>query len=169
MPYPDDLLVSGERVIVHEHPHWKTLVVPSGIALVTATLGLCLAWWSAWVTAAALVGALWLAGLSLLRWRTTYFTLTTKRLLVRKGVLATSSAEIPIHRIVSMQVQRSPLDRALGCGTLVVESASDEPLEFGDIPDVERVRSLLYDASCPSASRQYSVRLYRGQSGAGAS
>ena len=28
MAYPDDLLVSGERVVLHKHPHGKMLVVP---------------------------------------------------------------------------------------------------------------------------------------------
>lgn len=32
----------------------------------------------------------------------------------------------------------------LGCGTLIVESASEEPLEFDDVPGVEKVHSLLY-------------------------
>jgi hypothetical protein len=32
----------------------------------------------------------------------------------------------------------------LRTGTLVIESASQDPLEFTDIPGVERVHSLLY-------------------------
>jgi hypothetical protein len=32
----------------------------------------------------------------------------------------------------------------LRTGTLVVESASQDPLEFSEIPQVERVHSLLY-------------------------
>jgi hypothetical protein len=32
----------------------------------------------------------------------------------------------------------------LGVGTLIVESASDEPLEFHDVPGVEKVHALLY-------------------------
>ena len=36
------------------------------------------------------------------------------------------------------------LDRILRTGTLIIESASQDPLEFHDIPQVERVHSLLY-------------------------
>ena len=36
------------------------------------------------------------------------------------------------------------LDRILRTGTLVIESAAQDPLEFDDIPGVERVHSLLY-------------------------
>ena len=39
---------------------------------------------------------------------------------------------------------RSLPDRMLGCGTLIIESASDEPLEFDDIPSVEKVHTMLY-------------------------
>ena len=28
MAFPDDVLVEGERVVVHRHPHWRVLVGP---------------------------------------------------------------------------------------------------------------------------------------------
>ena len=28
MAYPDELLVPGEEIIMHKHPHWKMLVGP---------------------------------------------------------------------------------------------------------------------------------------------
>ena len=28
MAYPDDLLSSGEHVVIHRHPHWKMLIFP---------------------------------------------------------------------------------------------------------------------------------------------
>ena len=36
------------------------------------------------------------------------------------------------------------IDRMLKTGTLVIESASDDPLSFADIPNVEAVHALLY-------------------------
>nr|MCH9721418.1 PH domain-containing protein [Actinomycetes bacterium] len=36
------------------------------------------------------------------------------------------------------------IDRMVRTGTLVIESASQDPLEFFDIPRVEQVHSLLY-------------------------
>jgi len=41
-------------------------------------------------------------------------------------------------------VARSLRDRMVRTGTLIIESASQDPLEFNDIPQVERVHSLLY-------------------------
>ena len=36
------------------------------------------------------------------------------------------------------------VDRLLGTGTLIIEAASQVPLEFCDIPRVQRVHTLLY-------------------------
>jgi hypothetical protein len=36
------------------------------------------------------------------------------------------------------------LDRLLGSGTITIETASGDPLEFEDVPDVQRVYALLY-------------------------
>src|SRR5262249_11983722 len=99
-----------------------------------------------WIALGVVGGALvvWLTVVPLLRWRTTHFVLTTRRVLVRGGILSRSGIDIPISRINSVQFRHSFIDRMLGSGTLIIESASDEPLEFDDIPQVERVHSLLY-------------------------
>ena len=154
MPYPDELLRGDERVLVHKHPHWKMLVLPVLAFLIIVGFGSYAAGWvagqpwrfSGWIALAVLGGiaVLWLTVTPLLRWRTTHFVLTTRRVLVREGVLSRSGIDIPINRINSVQFRHSFIDRILGCGTLIVESASDEPLEFDDIPQVERVHSLLY-------------------------
>lgn len=47
-------------------------------------------------------------------------------------------------RITTVLFRHTILERMLGSGTLVVESASDDPLELADIPAVERVHALLY-------------------------
>lgn len=154
MPYPDELLRNDERVVLHKHPHWKMLVVPVLAFLLIVALCAYLAGLVAeqswmlygWIALGVLGGAgvVWLTLTPLLRWRTTHFVLTTHRVLVREGVLARSGIDIPIHRINSVQFRHTLLERLLGCGTLSIESASDEPLEFDDIPQVERVHSLLY-------------------------
>ena len=153
MPFPDELLQGGERVLLHKHPHWKMLLLPVLFFLVI--VGLCSflaaliggqSWRGyGWIALGVLggLGVLWLTVVPLLRWRTTHFVLTTRRVLVREGILSRSGIDIPINRINSVQFRHSLLDRILGCGTLIVESASDEPLEFDDIPQVERVHSML--------------------------
>jgi len=152
--YPDGLLVDGERVVMHKHPHWKLLVVPVLVLLVVVGLGSFLAalvsaqpWapW-AWIGLAVLAVALvvWLTVVPVIRWRTTHFVVTTRRVLIREGVLTRHGIDIPMSRISSVQFRHTLVERLLGCGTLIIESSSDEPLEFDDVPDVERVHSLLY-------------------------
>ncbi|GAA3244907.1 PH domain-containing protein [Pseudonocardia petroleophila] len=154
MAYPDDLLVSGERVVLHKHPHAKMLVVPVLVLLLVVAVCVFVAalvreqTWApvAWI-ALAVVGvglAVWLTLVPVIRWRTTHFVVTTRRVLVREGVLSRTGIDIPMSRINSVQFRHTALERVLGCGTLVIESASDEPLEFTDVPQVEKVHALLY-------------------------
>ncbi|HVH24260.1 MAG TPA: PH domain-containing protein [Pseudonocardia sp.] len=154
MAYPDELLVEGEQVVVHRHPHWKKIILPVLALLLVAGLGSYLAalvsaqTWSSWGWVVlvglclALVG--WLTVIPVIRWRTTHFVVTNRRVLVREGVLTRQGIDIPMSRINSVRFRHNLLERMLGCGTLVIESASDEALEFDDIPNVERVYTLLY-------------------------
>jgi len=156
--YPDDVLVPGEEIVLHRHPHPKMLVMPVLVLLVTVgAASFVAAWlgaqpwarsWAVWawlglaVVAIAIVARFTL--MPVLRWRTTHFVLTSRRVLVREGVFSRRGMDIPMSRINSVMFRHTLLERIFGCGTLVIESASDEPLEFDDVPDVERVHSLLY-------------------------
>ena len=154
MAYPDDLLGEDEHVVVHQHPHWKMLLVPVLVLFVVAGGGAYLAalvagtsfGFPAWIALAVVGGILliWLTLAPLLRWKTTHFVVTTRRLMVREGVFTRSGVDIPMARINSVRFRHGLVDRLVGCGTLIVESASDEPLEFDDIPRVEKVHTLLY-------------------------
>lgn len=154
MAYPDDLLSPSEHVVIHKHPHWKMLLLPVLVLLVVVGAGSALValasdltWASvAWaiIAAVALVLVAWLVLTPLVRWRTTHFILTSDRVMYREGVLKRTGLDIPLTRINSVRFEHSLLDRLLGCGTLIIESASDEPLEFDDIPGVEQVHSMLY-------------------------
>ena len=154
MAYPDDLLVDGERVVLHTHPHGKMLISPVLVLLLVVALCVFLAAlvrdqpWApiAWIVLAAVgVGLVaWRTLVPVLRWRTTHFVVTTRRVLVREGVLSRTGIDIPMSRINSVQFRHTVLERFLGCGTLVIESASDEPLEFTDVPRVEKAHALLY-------------------------
>lgn len=154
MAYPDDLLSSGEHVVIHKHPHWKMLIFPVFWLLVVVALGTYLAglvvdqsWASiAWI-ALAVIGVvliLWLTIAPVVRWRTTHFIITSDRVMYREGVFKRTGLDIPLARVNSVRFEHSLVDRVLGCGTLIIESASDEPLEFDDIPSVEKVHTMLY-------------------------
>ena len=139
---------------MHKHPHWKMLVVPVVVLLLVVGIGTFLAAlvrtqdWAPWAWLALAVAGLaaigwWTVG-PVVRWRTTHFVVTTRRVLVREGLVSRHGIDIPMSRINSVQFRHTIVERLLGCGTLVIESASDEPLEFDDVPGVERVHALLY-------------------------
>ena len=156
MAYPEDLLSENEQVIVHSHPHFKMLIRPVfwlivtlglGIWLSTLTGGLDAPWNDVAKIAIGVVAVIlivWLFLTPLIRWRTTHFIVTTDRLIVREGVIKRTGIDIPMTRINSVQFEHGLVDRLFGCGTLVIESASDEPLRFDDIPRVERVHTVIY-------------------------
>lgn len=158
MGYPDTVLAADERVVLHRHPHWKRLVGPV-LALLVATavagFGLGVVNHTDWELSAKqivmiviaviwviLVG--WLTLWPVLNWRTTHFVITDRRVMFRHGVLTRAGIDIPLARINSVEFRHGLLDRLVRTGTLIIESASQDPLEFDDIPRVERVHSLLY-------------------------
>ncbi|HUQ55961.1 PH domain-containing protein [Lentzea sp.] len=154
MAYPDDLLSSGEHVVIHKHPHWKMLFFPVFWLLVVVALGTYLAglvadqsWASAALIALAVIGVvliLWLTVAPLARWRTTHFTITSERVMYREGVFKRTGLDIPLSRVNSVLFEHSLMDRVLGCGTLTIESASNERLVVDDVPSVEKVHTMLY-------------------------
>jgi uncharacterized membrane protein YdbT with pleckstrin-like domain len=148
-------LSDGEQRVLLVHPHWKVLVGPFLLAVVVVAallvaeivippsraadlIRLVIA------VAAVLVIMLWLM-VPLLRWRTTVYELTTRRLSMRIGIIARRGRDIPLARITNVSFSKSLLDRMLGCGRLVVESAGMHGEEvLTDIPHVERVQAILF-------------------------
>lgn len=152
MAFSEKLLGQGEHVVLHLRTHWKSL-----IGAVLVFLVLCLA-------AGASIGVLvpmvaegsrqiltWvIVGLAVIlfvafsvvpfmRWWTTTFTITNRRLITRRGILNKSGHDLPLIRINNVEYQRSLLDRMLGCGTLTLTTAAEDPLTLHDIPGIEHV------------------------------
>ena len=158
MSFPRDNLASGERVVVHHHPHWKCLIGPFSVFVVcTGLAGLAAGAIAASTINSTLAlilnivvavgwgaAAAWFFVRPLIAWKSTHFVLTDRRVIFRRGVLTRSGIDIPIRRINTVEFRHGLLDRMMRTGTLIIESASDEPLLFDDVPQVERVHSLLY-------------------------
>ncbi len=156
--YPDNVLAEDERVVLHRHPHWKRLIGPVLILLVMtalASFGAAYANSLDWAANAKAVVSLviaaiwlvvvgWLTVWPFLTWLTTHFVITDRRVMFRHGLLTRTGIDIPLARINSVEFRHGLLDRILRTGTLIIESASQDPLEFYDIPRVEQVHSLLY-------------------------
>lgn len=158
MGYPDNVLAGDERVVLHRHPHWKRLIGPVLVLLLAtaaAGFGLGVINRTDWDQMAKnivmiVIGVIWLILVGwlvlwpVLNWRSTHFVITDRRVMFRHGVMTRSGIDIPLARINSVEFRHGLVDRVLRTGTLIIESASQDPLEFNDIPRVERVHSLLY-------------------------
>ncbi|MCX5044515.1 PH domain-containing protein [Aldersonia sp. NBC_00410] len=157
MGYPEDALAADEELLLHSHPHWKMLLLPAlTFVLVTALAGFAIGAAQAnldgdvrlWTVIAVLV--IWLAlvvwrcGAALVRWKSTHFIVTDRRVLIRHGILTHTGIDIPMGRISNVQFRHGLVDRMLGTGTLIIGSASEDDLEYDDIPRVQKVHSMLY-------------------------
>lgn len=153
--FPESVLADDEQVALHLHPHWKIMVRPVTVLVVVAGLVVAAAiWlpdrsWAPWATlVVAAIGLLVLLRLTLwplMVWRTTHYVFTTHRVLLRTGVLSRSGRDVPLARVNDVSFGHSLLERMLGCGTLVIESAGERgQLTLSDIPRVEHVQSRLY-------------------------
>jgi uncharacterized membrane protein YdbT with pleckstrin-like domain len=93
---------------------------------------------------ALLAAAIWF-GIPVLRWRTTVYEVTTRRLRLREGILSRSGRDFPLNRISDVSFSQDPLDRMFGCGRLIVESPGEMGrLVLTEIPDVRRVQAVLF-------------------------
>ena len=150
-------LTDDEQLVLLLHPHWKTLIRPVLIAVLVVAVALVaevligsststasMAGRGAIGVVALLVLMVWLI-VPVLRWRTTTYELTTKRMRTRFGIVTRRGRDIPLTRINDVSFEKGLLDRLLGAGRLVVESAGEHgQIVLRDIPHVEHVQSTLF-------------------------
>ena len=152
MSLPRRILGADEDVILHLRTHGKDLVLP-----VLGLLVLAAATWAGmvlmpqgwhpvgpWVLAVVIgIFLIFVVVIPYLRWRTTTYTLTDRRVITRRGIIHKSGHDIPLSRINNVTYDRSLMDRILGCGTLNLTTAAEEPVTLHDVPDVERVHVVM--------------------------
>jgi len=125
-------LTGDEQPVLLLHPHWKTLIRPILIAvLVVAVALVAAALIPSGSSALAVRGAtgavtvlvlMVLLIVPLLRWRTTTYELTTKRLRTRYGIVTRRGRDIPLTRINDVSFE----------------------IVLTDIPQVEYVQATLF-------------------------
>jgi len=147
----EDLPSADEQPVLLLHPHWKTLIRPVLVAVLVLAVALVAeaaipssAGRLAVAAIAILALMLWLI-VPVLRWRTTTYELTTRRLRTRFGIVTRRGRDIPLTRINDVSFEKGVLDRLLGAGRLVVESAGEHgQIVLTDIPNVEYVQATLF-------------------------
>src|SRR5260370_15175302 len=154
---PNADLTHGERLVLRLHPHAKTMVRPALVLLliVAAAITIMLVLPPSVaghgtirliVGLVALLAAVIWFGTPFLRWRTTIYEVTTRRLRLREGIISRSGRDFPLNRISDVSFSQGPLDRIFGCGRLIVESPGETgQLVLTEIPDGRRVRAVLFE------------------------
>jgi uncharacterized membrane protein YdbT with pleckstrin-like domain len=160
----DESLSDDEQFVLRLHPHWKTLLKPFFLLAVVVAAAivvlLLIPAGSGAATARDAVGLLVLVAvivwcvLPLLRWKTTSYELTTRRLRLRQGILTRTGRDFPLARISDVSFSRGPVERLVGCGRLIVESAGEHgQLVLSEIPQVERVQATLFQLADEEQAR----------------
>jgi len=94
--------------------------------------------------AAIIVSAAWVL-VQLIKWRTTYFVVTSHRLIYRQGVVSRDGVEIPLERVNNVNFSQSIVERMLGVGDLLIESGGNDGQEtFTDIAQPENVQNIIH-------------------------
>ncbi|MFB8386160.1 PH domain-containing protein [Microbacterium sp. NPDC055910] len=99
--------------------------------------------WMLLTAAAAVVFLLVL--LPFLVWWTHVYTITTRRVIERRGVLVTHRRELAHVRGYTIRARRGILQRMWGTGTLVLSNGVDEPLRLVNVPSMALVHEALVD------------------------
>lgn len=146
------LLSTGEYVVLSVRSHGKALIGPV-VVLILVTAGVITAGMLQPDNTVGLIAAvvavpvliLW-SLIPFLRWMTSTYTVTNRRLITRHGIVTRSGRDIPLFRINDVAYEKGLLDRLLGCGTLIISDATEKAgVVLPDIPNVEQVHLQISD------------------------
>ena len=149
VPLPAKVLSADEHVVIHTRTHVKAMILPTlAFVLIAAAVGAGAALiprearpiGQLAIAALGVVLVIWLVLLPFLRWQTTTYTITNRRLITRSGIVNKIGKDLPLNRINEVSYERSLLDRILGCGSLNVQTAAEDgTIVLRDVPDVEHL------------------------------
>lgn len=150
-----------EDVVLDLHPHWEFFFKPASALLLAVIVGVTVLVndlpgpVEGLVGIAVLASLLWF-GLTYARWVTTNFVVTTDRLIYRNGVLAKHGIEIPLERVNTVFFSQSILERILGSGDLVIESAGEMGRQnFSNVRKPSAVQNEIYRQMEQNENRKF--------------
>ncbi|WP_316670379.1 PH domain-containing protein [uncultured Propionibacterium sp.] len=145
-------LADDEYRVVHCRAHGRVLAWPVlALFALAAGLGVLLAALPAAVKPIgtwALVVLFALAALALvlmpvLRWASTTYTVTSRRIMVRTGIVRRAGVDVALNRVTEISYRRSLADRVFGSGTVVIDTQGPAPLRLRSVPDLAGVQRML--------------------------
>ncbi len=130
--------MGDETVIWEGHPTWRAMLSFHlkwfFVTLLLVGLLVLVRWAGLGIPAAAIVAVL-IAGIGLTilsGWIDRFFTqytITTKRLNIRSGILSKTESSTNVDRIQNITVKQSPVDRIMKVGTIDFDTASNDPTD----------------------------------------
>ena len=164
MPYPKKLLNDYETVALDLHPHWSFFAKSVIALIVSVVFGVVVRVFLdgdaeqvlTWIAIALiLISAAWVVG-RYAKWSTTNFVITSDRVIYRSGVIAKEGIEIPLERVNTVLSSQTVLERVLGAGDLLIESAGETGQQrFSDIKSPARVQNLIHAQREANNARMY--------------
>jgi len=155
MAYSRKLLNPDEQVHLDLHPHWVVFAKPAVLTILISVAifraqeiaNASLKIGVNRVLLVALVASLGSVSFVGLKWYFTFFVVTSQRVIYREGVLARRGVEIPLDRVNNVNFAQSIIERMLGAGDLLIESASEDGQQlFSDIRKPEQVQNIIQEA-----------------------
>lgn len=123
----------GESIIYKGHPSWRSMLDFHLAGLVLAALGgVITKLVSSWGIAAAVFAAILLLSVAVgaIRRAAIVYTITDRRLYIRRGILSRREQHTTVDRIQNVEVQQSLLERLLRIGTIAFDTAATDDSEF---------------------------------------
>lgn len=158
-----------ERVIVLLRAHARALVLPvvvlvavSGGAVYGAT-ALDELWLRILVVAAGALALLLLVLAPYVRWLASHVLITTRRIVIRHGLVVRTRQEVLHSRSYDVALRQSGLQRLFRSGDILLNTGLDRPVVLRDLPRAALVQEALTDLMEHSRS---SVADARRQTGA---
>jgi uncharacterized membrane protein YdbT with pleckstrin-like domain len=151
MAFPTRLLIDGEELVMDLRPHWIALIMPAVATI--AALAVMIVLYETFDedildNVVGVAGALFLLAYpvrKLVDWLTSHFVVTSDRIIHRRGFIAKYSMEVPLEAINDVRFEQGVIDRIIGAGTLVVQSASEAGRQvFDHIRKPEEVQKTIY-------------------------
>ena len=165
MGYPTRLLTEGEAIEFEMRPHWRSMLGPSLVLLVTVAAASYLyavvpdgslrsvLHWA--ILGLAVLALLWWFVRPMLTWLTTQYVFTSRRIITRTGIIARRGKDMPLSKLNDVSFSYTIVERLLRCGTLVVSSASEDGnLVIRNVPRVEEIQREIYRLSENDAQRR---------------
>ena len=171
MPYPAKLLNPDESVALDLNPHWWYFAESVSSFAVSGILWLFVfgkyqddpkPFLTYPIGVIALATLAWVI-VRYLKWRTTYFVITSDRLIYRHGVIGKAGIEIPLERVNNVNFKQGIFERIIGAGDLLIESGGEDGQQrFTDVSHPDKVQNLIHMQMEDNQKRSFSVNVAGG-------